>query len=147
MEKPTPLHNFPISLRLPVLWGDQDLFGHVNNVVHLRWFESSRVLYWDDTGIRALMGPRRWGPILAAIHCDYRRQLRYPDAVWVGASIQRIGKTSLTMEHVVYSETLQAVAAEGQSVIVLFNYEEQRAEAISTDVRALVAKVEGHPIP
>lgn len=147
MEIPAPLRDFPISLRLPVLWGDQDLFGHVNNVVHLRWFESSRVLYWDDTGIRTLMGPNQWGPILAAVHCDYRHQLRYPDAVWIGASIRRIGRTSLTMEHILYSETLQAVAAEGVSVVVLFNYQEQRTEVISAEFRALVAKVESRPVP
>ena len=28
---------------LPILWGDMDAYGHVNNVVYLRWFEEARV--------------------------------------------------------------------------------------------------------
>ena len=42
----------PVVMELPVIWADQDMFGHVNNTVFLRWFESSRVTYWDESGLR-----------------------------------------------------------------------------------------------
>ena len=37
------LAQFPIILTIPVQWGDQDAFLHVNNTVYLRWFESARI--------------------------------------------------------------------------------------------------------
>ena len=99
-----PLDDFPIRLELPVLWGNQDLFGHVNNCIHIRWFESSRVAYWD-AGIGELMkSAGNLGPILANVTCNYKSQIRYPDTVHVGASVRKLGRTSLTMEHVVYCE-------------------------------------------
>ncbi len=29
--------------KLPVIWGDMDAFGHINNVIYLRYFEQARV--------------------------------------------------------------------------------------------------------
>ena len=138
-----PLAEFPIVIRIPVLWGDQDLFGHVNNVTYLRWFESARVRYWDDTGIRDVMSSAHWGPILASVHCNYRLQLRYPDTVLVGARITKIGRTSLRMEHQVVSEERQKMVADGESIVVLFDYEHQRAAEISADLQAVIERTEG----
>ncbi len=36
------LGKWPVTVELPVQWGDMDAFGHVNNAVYLRWFESRR---------------------------------------------------------------------------------------------------------
>ena len=35
--KPAALADFPVSIRLPIQWGDQDAFGHVNNTTAIRW--------------------------------------------------------------------------------------------------------------
>ena len=35
--------NWPIETQIPVLWGDIDSFGHVNNIIYLKWCETSRV--------------------------------------------------------------------------------------------------------
>ena len=35
--------NWPIKTEIPVLWGDNDSFGHVNNIIYLKWCETSRV--------------------------------------------------------------------------------------------------------
>src|SRR5947209_15630375 len=100
MPSPTPadpLEGFPVVLTVAVQWGDQDAFGHVNNTVYFRWFESARIAYCARLG---LSGSRAAiGPILASITCHYRRQLTFPDTVRIGARVTRIGRTSLTMEH------------------------------------------------
>lgn len=142
-----PLPGFPITLKLPVIWGDQDLFGHVNNTIYLRWFESARVAFWDNTGIRDLMTPRQCGPILASIHCNYRRQLRYPDTVEIGARVVRIGRTSMTLEHAACSDALGTIAADGESVVVLFNYARQQPEVIQDDLRAILEGLQTSPKP
>ncbi len=140
---PDLLKDYPIILTLPILWGDQDAFGHVNNVVYFRWCESARVAYLNDTGLQALMSQANLGPILASIKCDYLRQLNYPDTVRIGARITRIGNKSVSMEHAIFSDSLQAIAAKSDSVVVLFDYGQQKSCAIPADVRDKIAAVEG----
>ena len=36
----------PVSVQIPVAWGDMDAFGHVNNTVYLRWFETARIAFF-----------------------------------------------------------------------------------------------------
>ena len=139
------LDDFPIRLELPVLWGNQDLFGHVNNCIHIRWFESSRVAYWD-AGIGDIMQTSKLGPILANVSCDYKSQIRYPDTVHVGGSVRKFGRTSLTMEHVVYCENGSKLAANGQSIVVLFDYETQKPVQIPEEMIAKIEKIEGRPV-
>ncbi len=81
----TSLAGYPVVITLPVLWGDQDAFQHVNNTVYLRWFESARIVYGERVGLTALMKDQNIGPILASITCHYRRPITYPDVVLIGA--------------------------------------------------------------
>jgi acyl-CoA thioester hydrolase len=143
MKPPPELAEFPIVISLPVLWGDQDALGHVNNTVPIRWFESARIAYIEAPEITELLQRDKVGPILASIRCDYRRQITYPDAVRIGARITRLGRSSLTMVHAVWSESQQAIAATGESAIVIFDYAAQRPVRISDEMRAAVAKLEG----
>jgi acyl-CoA thioester hydrolase len=140
---PELLKDYPIILTLPILWGDQDAFGHVNNVVYFRWCESARVAYLNDTGLQTLMSQSNLGPILASIKCDYLRQLNFPDTVRIGARVTRIGNKSVSMEHAIYSDSLQAVVAKSDSVVVLFDYGQQKSCVIPIDVRDKIAAVEG----
>jgi acyl-CoA thioester hydrolase len=140
-----PLDDYPIRVTLPVLWGNQDLFGHVNNCIYIRWFECSRVAYWDH-GVRNVMGLEACGPILANVNCNFKKQVRYPDTVHVGSRIVKAGNTSLTMEHAVYSETAGDIAASGHSIVVMFDYNAQRPIRISDELRKAIEETEGKPV-
>jgi acyl-CoA thioester hydrolase len=137
------IEGYPVVLDLPVIWGDQDLFGHVNNTIHLRWFETSRVSYWDDSGMRELMEPLHLGPILASLHCDYKKQIHYPGKIQVSARAAKLGNTSMVMEHEIYNVDLDEVAATGNSVVVLFDYKNQCKFQITDDIRAVIESFEG----
>ena len=137
------LAEFPVTITLPVQWGDQDAFQHVNNTVYFRWFESARIAYWGRIGMDAMMRERRVGPILAAVACDYRRQVTFPDTVHVGARVARIGRTSVGMEYAVISAGENAVAAEGRSTIVVFDYEANTPVPVPGSIRAAIEALEG----
>jgi acyl-CoA thioester hydrolase len=141
---PPELAGQPVVVSLPIQWGDQDAFGHVNNVMHFRWFETARVEYFDRAGLGHLMsGGDGVGPILASITCNYRRQLTHPDTVLVSASIVAIGRSSMRMHHLLYSRSQQAIAAEGESVIVAFDYAGQKSVPVPADVWAKIEQLEG----
>ena len=136
------LVGFPTIIELPVQWGDQDAYQHVNNVLHFRWFESARIAYLEQIGLKDLYHTQRVGPILAAINCNYRRQLQYPDSVQVGARITRLGRTSMQMEHVLFSRAQQSVIADGSSTIVTFDYKAQKPIPVPPEIRAKIEHFE-----
>jgi acyl-CoA thioester hydrolase len=148
---PSELTLFPALIRLPVEWGDQDAFGHVNNAVYFRWFESSRIAYLERIGLGdkhegKLSSGENVGPILAAISCNYRRQIKYPDTIIVGARITRIGRSSMTMTHSVWSQQHQAIAADGESTVVVFDYNANQPRRVPDELRELIEKLEGRPL-
>jgi acyl-CoA thioester hydrolase len=143
--RPPELADHPVIMPWPVQWGDQDSFGHVNNVVYFRWLESARIEYFAHAQMPTGQN-KSVGPILASVKCDYRRQLNFPDTVLVSTSIAAIGRTSLRMVHRIYSTAQRAVVAEGDSTLVLFDYDAQRPVAVSEEIRARIEKLEGRPV-
>ena len=89
-----------------------------------------------------MLSAERLGPILAQVSCNYRRQLKYPDEVTIGAKIVRLGNSSFTMAHAVWSQQHQAIAADGESVVVVFNYQTQRPVRVPEELRAAVERLE-----
>ena len=129
------IDGFPLVVTLPVLWGDQDMFGHVNNIIHLKWFESSRVAYWEQSGLVETMGTLGLRPILARAACDYLMQITYPQTIHVAARVARIGRTSWTMHHAIFTEMKREIAAVGESVVVLFDYARQESRSLTDEMR------------
>ncbi len=140
------LNDFPVHVTLPVQWGEQDLYGHVNNTVHFRWFETARIAYLERIGLAELMEHHKIGPILAAIECNYRRQLKYPDTIYVGAKVTRLGRTSVTMLNAIFSRQQNALIADGESTIVTFHYHSQKPIPIPQEIRDAIERLEGKPL-
>jgi acyl-CoA thioester hydrolase len=112
-----------VGMRIVVAWGDMDALGHVNNTVYLRWFESARIAWWEKVAPAARPLAEGIGPILARTTIDYRRPVRYPDTVEVRVTARRIGGKSATLWYEVTSSAQdQAVVAEGETVIVMYDY-------------------------
>jgi acyl-CoA thioester hydrolase len=136
------LHGFPVVLSLPVLWGDMDSFGHVNNVVYLRWCETARVEYLTRIGLWQLKAADGIGPILASISCDYRRAVAYPDTVHVGARVVGVGNSSFKMAHRIVSEGLNELAADLESTLVLYDYNRGNPVPLPAELRAAIEQLE-----
>jgi len=147
MEPPSdPLTDFPVIIELPVQWGEQDLYGHVNNIIYFRWFESARVAYGERLDFARLFREARLGPILASVRCDFRRQVTYPARVRIGARITRLGNSSLTMVHTVTKADSGELLAEGDSTVVFFDYAAQKSTRIPDDLRDRIRALEGRPL-
>jgi acyl-CoA thioester hydrolase len=136
------LIDFPVVISVPLLWGDHDEFGHVNNLAYLRWCETARVEYLARIGLWPSMPPAGIGPILASMSCHYRHTLRYPDTVWIGARVTRIGNSSIQMQHRVVSESLGAVAAEVESTLVVLDYSRNQAVPVPALCRQAIEQME-----
>jgi acyl-CoA thioester hydrolase len=135
------VNRWPVTIELPVQWGDMDSFQHVNNVTYLRWFESARIAYFEKAGI--LAGMPDVGPIQARQEIDYRLPLTYPDSVRVAATVTKLGNTSFTMALRVRSRNNdRAIAAEGVATIVMFDYRAGHKTPISPQLREAIEALE-----
>ena len=136
------LKDFPVIVTIPVQWGEQDGFQHVNNVVYFRWCESARIAYLERTGMRELVSDNGHGPILAAIRCDFRKPVTYPDTVFVGARVTRVGNSSFQMEHKIVSTALKIVVAESDSTLVYLDYNQHKTVPVPDWLRAAISGIE-----
>lgn len=133
------LADYQTITSLPVQWGDMDAFGHVNNVVYFRWFESARIDLLDSFASAVTMASGGVAPILASIQCDYKKQLHYPDTVHIGSRPGTIGRSSIQVQHAIFSEQLGQVAALGSSVMVVFDYATNRPVRIPDELKDKLA--------
>jgi len=144
MEMDELLGDFEVVVNLPVAWGDMDAFQHVNNTRYFRYMEDARIAYFERTGIAGAAGrPAGVGPILASTSCRFKAPLTYPDDVHVGARVVSVGRSSFKMEFRVVSVATHAIAAEGQAIIVAYDYASERKVVIPDAWRNSLARVEG----
>ena len=130
--------DYPLVLSQDIVWGDMDAYGHVNNTVYFRYFEDARIAYFDRIGVHVHKEHSGLGPILAATNCNFRRPLDYPDRILITACATVQSAKKINMEYAVYSERLQAVAAEGAGLVVYYDY----ANGISCEIPdAIVAAI------
>jgi acyl-CoA thioester hydrolase len=133
------LDGYPIVIEIPVAWGEMDAFGHVNNIVFFRYFESARMAYLGAIGFGGETGV---GPILASTHCRFRRPLEYPDTVRVGARAAELGADRFTMEYRIVSVAQDAVAADGGGLVVAYDYVARSKTALPDAVRRRIEELE-----
>ena len=135
------LAGFPVVIRTMVHWGEMDAYGHLNNTVFFRYFETARIAFLDRCGLLASYDRDRVGAILHSTDCRFRRPLFYPDDLLVGARTLAVGEDRFTMGYRVVSLSQDAVAADGTGVVVAYDYAAGRKiplpEAVRTGVLAL----------
>jgi acyl-CoA thioester hydrolase len=82
------------------------------------------------------------GPILASASCKFKFPLTYPDRVWVGVRVGEIGEDRFVMHYRIVSTRHHRIAAEGEGVIVSYDYQNQRKAALPAAVRARIEAIE-----
>ena len=137
-----PLKNYPVIIEFPVAWGEMDAMNHVNNIVYFRYFESARIAYFEKMDMFSYMTETGIGPILATISCKFKIPLSYPDTVLIGAKVVSIEDDRFVMNHLVVSKKHQKVAAEGDGVIVAFNYREGKKVTVPEVVKQRIIDIQ-----
>ena len=136
------LEGHSLVITCPVAWGDMDAAQHVNNTVYFRYFESARIAYFERIAF-GLDFPHSIGPILAHAQCRFRFPLTYPDTVSVGTGVTGLGEDRFVMRCTVISHRHGKVAAQGDGLIVSYDYRKQQKVPLPAEVRAAIIALEG----
>ncbi|MEU4032491.1 acyl-CoA thioesterase [Streptomyces collinus] len=115
--------------RCPLRWADMDAYGHVNNVVFLRYLEEARIdfLFRPDKDFQQ-------GSVVARHEIDYKRQLVHRHhPVDIELWITQIRAASFTITYEV--KDADVVYARASTVVVPFDFEAQRPRRITEEER------------
>ncbi|HYO98653.1 MAG TPA: thioesterase family protein [Pyrinomonadaceae bacterium] len=138
------LETFPVVIEIPVAWGEMDSLRHVNNIVYFRYFESARMAYFARLDYWTYMNETGIGPILASTGCKFRAPLTYPDTVSVGTKTSQLEDDRFVMKYTAVSHSLGKVAAEGEGLIVSYDYRALRKTALPEEIKARIRSLENN---
>jgi acyl-CoA thioester hydrolase len=123
MELQESLATFKHHCQIQIRYKDVDKQGHVNNAVHLTYFETARSDYFR----KVLRQKNNWitiGIILATTTITYKRPILLEDDLFCYTKVSRFGTKSFDIEHILAIETPTGLelAAFGKSTMVCFDY-------------------------
>jgi acyl-CoA thioester hydrolase len=140
---PPPTHGaFRVLWPITTRWEDNDVYGHVNNVVHYSWFDTA-VNGWlirtAGTDIRTLPAIG----VVAETSCRYLSELSFPAAIEVGISLERLGNSSVTYQLAVFGNRSEQPASLGRFVHVYIDRHTRHTTPVPGEIRAAVETLRG----
>lgn len=130
--------DYPHTLSVPTRWMDNDMYGHVNNVVYYSYFDTAINEYL----IRfAGFEPWRAAAIGVCVEsaCQFHRPLSFPEVVDVGLRVAHLGSTSVQYALALFSLNDETAAATGRFVHVFVDRQRLRPVEMPARVRAALA--------
>lgn len=137
---PSTRAGYPHSLVVPTRWMDNDLYGHVNNVVYYAYFDTVINRYLISAGGLDIMN----GPVIgvaAESHCRYRRAVAFPTDLDAGLRVGKMGRSSVRYEIGLFAQGEAEVAAEGWFVHVFVDRATRRPAPIPDRIRAALERI------
>ncbi|MCX7328545.1 MAG: thioesterase family protein [Hyphomicrobiales bacterium] len=121
-------------------WQDNDVFGHVNNVVYYAWFDTAVNGWLIDRG---LLDPAASSIIGLVVEtgCSYAESIAFPEPVSIGIAIDRLGSSSVRYRIGVFREHGDLAIAQGHFTHVYVDRASQRPVPIPDAIRAAMARL------
>ncbi len=127
---------YPITTR----WADNDIYGHVNNVVYYEWFDSAANRYLIEEGGLDIADAGIVGYVVNS-GCQYHAPVTYPERIEAGLRVDRLGNSSVQYGIAIFREGDEQAAAHGHFVHVFVNRAEDSSVPIPAGLRAALEKL------
>ena len=126
--QPTQRGEYPHFEVMATRWGDNDSYGHVNNVVYYAFFDSAVNRHLIGRGVLDIASSPVVG-LVAETRCSFFTSMGFPDVVHVGLKVLHLGTSSVRYQ------------------IGLFRNDEQQASAVGEFVHVYVERAGNRPVP
>ena len=120
--------------RIPTRWMDNDVYGHVNNVVYYSYFDTVINTWLIRCAGLDIHDGARIG-LCAESQCRFLAPIAFPDAVEAGLRVDRLGKSSVRYGIGLFVEGQPAPAAEGWFVHVFVDRATRKSAPIEGAMR------------
>ncbi|NRA28712.1 MAG: acyl-CoA thioesterase [Parvularculaceae bacterium] len=125
---------------LTTRWADNDVYGHMNNVVHYALFDSAVNGYLIAQGALVIQHSDQIG-LVVETRCTYHREIVFPDVVHAGIRTDRVGNSSVTYGIGLFRNDETEAAAEGQFTHVYVDRESRRPQPLNAALRQAVEAI------
>ncbi len=120
---------FMVFRTLQTRWADNDMYGHMNNVVHYALFDTAVNGWLIDLELLDLAGGETIG-LVVETRCNYFSELKFPDKVAAGIRIGHLGTSSVRYEIALFANDDETAAAQGHFVHVYVNKQTRKPEPL-----------------
>jgi len=121
-------------------WMDNDVYGHVNNVVYYSWVDTAVNRFLIEHALLQIGSSGIVG-IVAESGCRFLAPMAYPDDATVGLAVARVGRSSVRYETGIFRNGDDSASAEGHFVHVYVDRATMRPVEIPGHVRAQLEKI------
>ena len=116
-------------------WSDNDVYGHVNNVIYYSWFDTAVNAYLIEQGALDIHEGQTIGLVIET-QCNYFASLAFPQAVQAGIRVAHLGSSSVRYEVGLFAQGESQSAAAGHFVHVYVDRQTRRPVALPQPLRA-----------
>jgi acyl-CoA thioester hydrolase len=129
-------HFLPIETR----WIDNDVYGHVNNVVYYSFFDTAVNRYLIDEEVLDIRDGDTVGFVVETA-CTYEKPISFPDRVTAGIRVARLGTSSVRYEIGIFRNDDDESSAHGHFVHVYVDRAAERPRPIPEAMRAALERI------
>ena len=116
-RKPDRRTDYAHFTRITTRWMDNDVYGHVNNVVYYSFFDTVVNRYLIDNKALDFRNGKVIG-LVVETRCNYFKPVAYPDRITAALAVEHLGNSSVRYRLAVFSNDDNDAAAQGHFVHV-----------------------------
>lgn len=121
-------------------WADNDVYGHVNNVVYYNWFDTAVNAHLMAEGVLDIHHGETIG-LVVETQCNYFAPLAFPQNVEAGIRVARQGASSVRYEVGLFAEGEPLCAAKGHFIHVYVDRQTRRPVPLPGPLKRVLEKL------
>lgn len=122
-------------------WSDNDAYGHVNNVIYYSLFDTAVNQHLIEERVLDIQKSRVIG-LVVETQCQYFSSVGFPDRIYVGMKVDRIGNSSVRYELGIFRDNEQTASAVGHFVHVYVDRAINRPVTIPPEIRTVLESLQ-----
>lgn len=142
MSRPAPDHrdayrHFQV---MPTRWIDNDVYGHINNIIYYAYFDTVVNQYLIEQGVLDI----ERSPVIGLVvetSCHYFSSIAFPDVVHAGLRVARLGTSSVRYEVGIFRNDEPDTAANGHFIHVYVDRATRKPTPLPAPLRAALEKL------
>ena len=132
--------DYPHATIIATRWMDNDVYGHVNNVVYYAYFDTIINRYLIAEGGLDIAHGRTIGLCVESL-CRFKKPLAFPDEIDAGLRVAKLGTSSVRYELALFRTSDEHAAAVGHFVHVFVDRATRRPMAIEGAMRRALERL------
>lgn len=132
-----PRSAYRVFRNISTRWMDNDVYGHVNNVVYYSWFDTAVNAYLIEQGVLDIHQGETIG-LVVETQCNYFAPLAFPQTVDAGIRVARLGGSSVRYEVGLFAQGEPLTAAKGHFIHVYVDRDNRRPTALPLKLKTVL---------